>query len=171
MMVGIDCDNAVRDYYEDGQIGQDDVKASIVLGGRCQASVVVGTMQELNQRSYSKWYRTLDMRYVSDCKIGMDLLSLKYVCTRFSTWDTLSTGIKARNSWDVLSHGIKTLILQWIAYVSPCHTRSSQFPRRILCLFQVFCTLRICACKEMAWCDGCVSCLLLERVKEFRKNP
>ena len=42
-MVGIDSDNVVRDYYKDGYIGQDGVKALIILGGHRWASVIVGT--------------------------------------------------------------------------------------------------------------------------------
>ena len=45
MMSGIDVDNVVSDYSRDKQIGQDDVKAWIVLVGRRQASVIVGTTQ------------------------------------------------------------------------------------------------------------------------------
>ena len=97
MMVGIDSDNVLRDYHKDRQMGQDVVKALIVLGGRLQVSIVVGTMQELDQRSYSKWYRTLGMRYVSDHQIGIDSSSLKYVCMCFNTWGTLSHGINAGN--------------------------------------------------------------------------
>ena len=91
MMVGIDSDNVLRDYHKDRQMGQDVVKALIVLGGRLQVSIVVGTMQELDQRSYySKWYCTLDMIYVSDCQIGMDSSSLKYVCTHFNSQDGIA---------------------------------------------------------------------------------